>query len=30
MRVSCSCLHVNDVLYEEFFVRGTIAGMTDT
>lgn len=26
----CSCLDVNDEFYEELFVRGTIADLTDT
>lgn len=26
----CSCLDVNDEVYEELFVRGTIADLTDT
>lgn len=28
-RVSCSCLDVDDGLYEEPFVRGTVANLTD-
>lgn len=28
-RVSCSCLDVNDGLYEEPFVRGTIADLAE-